>query len=284
MLNPKPKCFCCKSSLNIYRNDNYKDYVYFDKHLYHKKCFVDENKIKKKCYFCTKDIDFENSNQKAVYYDKHFYHTDCFISWCNNVKQVSKKRQFALEHMEMYVEECRKKISNLFEKKRCSLDQIGVYEKETEKHIKQVFTESDFCCFIREEYDIRTVPWKRILDVISGKTDKCNCIIPIEDLYDMWQRKLEMLRKINDKLVKNSDTEIDTDSLIMYDLTVLVRKYNGYLKWKQKQKILESETKKENSNTDTILVRSISNISSGKYSKKDNTDDEIVDIVDDIFG
>ena len=158
-----------------------------------------------------------------------------------------------------------------------------MYVKDAEKHIKQVFTESDFCCFIREEYDIRTVPWKRILNVISGKTDKCDCIIPIEDLYDMWQRKLEMLRKINDKLVKNSDTEIDTDSLIMYDLTVLVRKYNGYLKWKQKQKILESETKKENSNTDTILVQSISNISSGKYSKNDNTDDEIVDIVDDIF-
>ena len=283
MLNPKPKCFCCKSSLNIYRNGNYKDYVYFDKHLYHKKCFVDENKIKKKCYFCTKDIDFENSNQKAVYYDKHFYHIDCFISWCRSAKS-SKKRQFALEHMDLYIKECRDKISTLFEKKRCSLEQIDMYVKDAEKHIKQVFTESDFCCFIREEYDIRTVPWKRILNVISGKTDKCDCIIPIEDLYDMWQRKLEMLRKINDKLVKNSDTEIDTDSLIMYDLTVLVRKYNGYLKWKQKQKILESETKKENSNTDTILVQSISNISSSKYSKKDNTDDEIVDIVDDIFG
>lgn len=282
MLNPKPKCFCCKSSLNIYRNDNYKDYVYFDKHLYHKKCFVYENKIKKKCYFCAKDIDFENSNQKAVYYDKHFYHIDCFISWCRSAKS-SKKRQFALEHMDLYIKECRDKISSLFEKKRCSLEQIDMYVKDAEKHIKQVFTESDFCCFIREEYDIRTVPWKRILNVISGKTDKCDCIIPIEDLYDMWQRKLEMLRKINDKLVKNSDTEIDTDSLIMYDLTVLVRKYNGYLKWKQKQKILESETKKENSNTDTILVQSISNISSGKYSKNDNTDDEIVDIVDDIF-
>lgn len=282
MLNPKPKCFCCKSSLNIYRNDNYKNYVYFDKHLYHKKCFVDENKIKKKCYFCAKDIDFENSNQKAVYYDKHFYHTDCFIIWCRSAKS-SKKRQFALEHMDMYIKECKDKISSLFEKKRCSLDQMDVYEKEAEKHIKQVFTESDFCCFIREEYDIRTVPWKRIVDVISGKTDKCDCIIPIEDLYDMWQRKLEMLRKINDKLAKNSDTEIDTDSLIMYDLTVLVRKYNGYLKWKQKQKILESETKKENSNIDTILVQSISNISSGKCCENDNTDDEIVDIVDDIF-
>lgn len=282
MLNPKPKCFCCKSSLNIYRNDNYKNYVYFDKHLYHKKCFVDENKIKKKCYFCAQDIDFENSNQKAVYYDKHFYHTDCFIIWCRSAKS-SKKRQFALEHMDMYIKECKDKISSLFEKKRCSLDQMDVYEKEAEKHIKQVFTESDFCCFIREEYDIRTVPWKRIVDVISGKTDKCDCIIPIEDLYDMWQRKLEMLRKINDKLVKNSDTEIDTDSLIMYDLTVLVRKYNGYLKWKQKQKILESETKKENSNIDTILVQSISNISSGKCCENDNTDDEIVDIVDDIF-
>lgn len=282
MLNPKPKCFCCKSSLNIYRNDNYKNYVYFDKHLYHKKCFVDENKIKKKCYFCAQDIDFENSNQKAVYYDKHFYHTDCFIIWCRSAKS-SKKRQFALEHMDMYIKECKDKISSLFEKKRCSLDQMDVYEKEVEKHIKQVFTESDFCCFIREEYDIRTVPWKRIVDVISGKTDKCDCIIPIEDLYDMWQRKLEMLRKINDKLVKNSDTEIDTDSLIMYDLTVLVRKYNGYLKWKQKQKILESETKKENSNIDTILVQSISNISSGKCCENDNTDDEIVDIVDDIF-
>lgn len=282
MLNPKPKCFCCKSYLNIYRNDNYKNYVYFDKHLYHKKCFVDENKIKKKCYFCAKDIDFENSNQKAVYYDKHFYHTDCFIIWCRSAKS-SKKRQFALEHMDMYIKECKDKISSLFEKKRCSLDQMDVYEKEAEKHIKQVFTESDFCCFIREEYDIRTVPWKRIVDVISGKTDKCDCIIPIEDLYDMWQRKLEMLRKINDKLAKNSDTEIDTDSLIMYDLTVLVRKYNGYLKWKQKQKILESETKKENSNIDTILVQSISNISSGKCCENDNTDDEIVDIVDDIF-
>lgn len=285
MLNPKPKCFCCKKSLEIYRNDDHQNYVYFDKRLYHKKCFVEENKIKKKCYFCNKDIDFESSKQEAVFYDKHFYHRDCFISWCHDVKTVSKKRQFALEHIDDYIIECKEKISSLFERKKCSLDQIDFYVNEADKYIKKVFSELDLCCFIREVYNIKTVPWKRIIDIISGKTDKCNCVIPIEDLYDMWQRKLNFLKKQNEKLTHNSSSEISQDNLIMYDLAILINKYNSYLKWKEQQRILEIENEKENSNTETILTQTISSISSPFENNKVNIsdDDEIADIVDDIF-
>lgn len=40
-------------------------------------------KIKKKCYFCSEDIDVAENEHELVYYDKHYYHKHCFIQWCH---------------------------------------------------------------------------------------------------------------------------------------------------------------------------------------------------------
>ena len=96
----------------------------------------------------------------------------------------------------------------------------------------------------------------------------------------MWNRKIDFIRSLNQKLVSESDKEINPNQLILYDLAVLVNKYDSYLRWKEKQKILEAE--KENVTTQNIVKQSIGYSNTQKNNHTDT--DDITDLVDDIFG
>lgn len=282
MMIPKPQCFCCKTSLNIYRADNNDEIIYFDKHYYHKKCFVEMNKIIKKCYYCSKDIDFYNNNVESVYYDKHYYHKDCFIKWCNGTKRTSKKRKMAFNNINNYIEEAKNNISELMSSKRIGEDNLKLLHDNAIKQIDKWFDESDLCNFIREEYDILVVPWKRLPQVLNGTYPNLKCSIPAKFLLDMWKRKLDFLRKQNDRLISHSDKELSKENIIHYDLAILVNKYDSYLKWLEKQKIVEIETKQNIEINKSNINKSIIEIKAYESnSNKDN--DDISGLVDDIF-
>ena len=71
--------------------------------------------------------------------------------------------------------------------------------------------------------------------------------------------------------------------LIGYDMTILVNKYNSYLNWKEKQKILAAE--KEHEKTENIVSQAITHgrtVENHKEESKKSND--INDLLDEIFG
>lgn len=278
---PRPQCFCCKSSLEIYRNSDNEDVIYFDKHYYHKKCFVEMNKIIKKCYQCSNDIDFCCNDDELIYYDKHYYHKECFIQWCHATKTASKKRKMAFQNIDNYIVEAKQQVTDLMNTKRIGEEDISRLHNEAVKRIEKWFDESDLCNFIREEYDVSVVPWRKLSQVLNGTYPNLQGAIPAKYLLDMWKRKLDFLRKQNDKLVSHSDKERTKDNIIHYDLSILVNKYDSYLKWLEKQKIIEAESIKSDLNK-TKISTSIINSKANESSKWLKNED-ISDLVDDIF-
>ena len=100
----------------------------------------------------------------------------------------------------------------------------------------------------------------------------------------MWKRKLDFLLKQNEKLVRKNG-EVDASSLIMYDLAILINKYDSYCKWKERQKIIEAENKKNTENiTNTVGFTNAIRIDNKKAGENSELDDDLLGLVDDIFG
>ena len=70
--------------------------------------------------------------------------------------------------------------------------------------------------------------------------------VPVEDLWDMWKRKMPYLQKVNDKNIRMGK-KIDGMARINYDMAIVLSKYDSYLEWKeqQQQALLEEARKKE---------------------------------------
>lgn len=273
---PMPKCFKCKLSLEIYKEENNEDIIYFDKHYFHKECFGNMQEIKKKCFFCKKDINITDINlNETVLYENHFYHNNCFEKWCYDTKRPSKKRLDALKYINLYSDCANQEIEKIKTDKH--------YQTETElrnntnKQISDWFIGSELCSFIKEQYDISNVPWNMIKDVINGTSYKNDFPIPVEHLYDMWKKKIELLNKTYSKNKSIGKTMNDYQR-ISYDLSILVNKYDSYKKWLEKQRILKIE--EQINKTDNIIT---SNFIIHTQEKIDNSDD-ISNLVDDIFG
>ena len=107
----------------------------------------------------------------------------------------------------------------------------------------------------------------------------------MEDILDMWKRKMDFLNKQNQKLIKRNG-EIDGSNLIMYDLAILINKYDSYCKWKEKQKLFETENqqKEENILIDTFGITNVVENDIKNTEENSELDDNLLDLVDDIFG
>ena len=218
--------------------------------------------IKRKCSCCGEDFYISKDNiDDAIYYDKKTYHSSCFINICNKRSQmkredVSQKWTWVLNH----------------------LDSI---KQESYEHLKLAVIKEDVFNFIKDAYDITIIPttvWQKLSNIYNGTFKGMTYGIPPEHLLDMWERKIDMLNGIANRNDTKGRT-MNVDQRINYDLSVLVNKYDSYLKWLEKQKILEAE--KEIEKNENIVVKTIGYVV--QKAEKNNSDD-ISDLVDDIFG
>lgn len=187
----------------------------------------------------------------------------------------------AFQNIDNYIVEAKQQVTDLMNTKRIGEEDISRLHNEAVKRIEKWFDESDLCNFIREEYDVSVVPWRKLSQVLNGTYPNLQGAIPAKYLLDMWKRKLDFLRKQNDKLVSHSDKERTKDNIIHYDLSILVNKYDSYLKWLEKQKIIEAESIKSDLNK-TKISTSIINSKANESSKWLKNED-MSDLVDDIF-
>lgn len=218
--------------------------------------------IRRKCGCCEEYFYISHNDiDDAIYYDKKTYHSSCFINMCNKRSQmkredVSQKWTWVLNH----------------------LDQI---RKESYQHLSLAITKENVFEFIKDSYDVTIVPttvWQKLSDIYSGTFKGMSVGIPPEHLLDMWKRKIDMLNGIADRN-RTKGLVMSSDKRINYDLSILVNKYDSYLRWIEKQRIIEAE--KEIEKSENIVGKSIG-YTSNKPEKNDP--DDISALVDDIFG
>lgn len=73
--------------------------------------------------------------------------------------------------------------------------------------------------------------------------------VPVEDLWDMWRKKMSFLRKVHEFNTRKGK-KIEGAALITYDLAIILSKYDGYLKWKEEQALAKTGKSEEQVNID----------------------------------
>ena len=227
--------------------------------------YTGNNKIgvKRKCGCCGEDLYINKQNiDDAIYYDKKTYHSRCFINICQ--KRIANKR------------------ADVSAKWTLAYNNIDAVKKDTYLHLAVAIEQDEIFEFIKDTYDLTTIPttvWQKLNNIYNGTFKGMSVGISPSDLLDMWKRKIDMLNGI----AKNNEIKgihMQPDQRLSYDLSILVNKYDSYLRWKEKQKILEAE--KETEKSQNIVSQSIGYTNISKNNKADT--DDISDLVDDIFG
>lgn len=228
-------------------------------------CNNKQVQIQRKCGCCKENIYIGNENiDEAIYYDNKTYHSRCFINICDKRSKMSNKS-------------IAQKWTNILN----NLDNI---KQESKKHLSVAITKESIFDFIKDAYDITIIPttiWQKLSDIYNGSFKGMTYGIPPEHLLDMWHRKINMLNRI----ARNNITKgivMSPDKRISYDLSILVGKYDSYLKWIEKQKILESERKSEDN--ENIIGKSVGTVIKNLNRCGKSNSEDISDLVDDIFG
>lgn len=218
--------------------------------------------IKRKCGCCGKDFYISNENiEDAIYYDKKTYHSSCFINICN--KRSKMKRE------------------DISQKWKWVLNNLDSIKEDSFQHFSIAITKECIFDFIKDAYDVTIIPttvWQKLGNIYNGTFKGMSFGIPPEHLLDMWKRKIDMLNGIASRNSTKGMT-MSVDKRINYDLSILVNKYDSYLKWLEKQKILEAE--KEIEKNENIVSKSVGYIT---QKPNRNNSDDISGLVDDIFG
>ena len=281
----KRKCSGCGDIMTITKSDYHNNYILFDGKLYHKDCYFKTKTITKKCYECKRNISFPPitailAQPDSVFYNDHFYHAKCFIKWCHSTVRKNKMRMIALDNIDIYRKNASDCVQETFINKKQDAASIKKFIEDANTYIMNWFDGTELTAFLKDMYSISGIDqftWSKIKD--SG--------IPLSDLLYMWKRRKEDLYKLNQKLITKNNNHISTESLIRYDLKVLINKYGSYLKWKEQQKILANEKESEKAKMkDDHIINEI--ISARQHNEKSDTDTseggvDINALVEDIF-
>ncbi len=138
-------------------------------------------------------------------------------------------------------------------------------------------TQKQVTDFIFAQYDITLLPkyfYMQLAKIPKGTYKGQGKPIPFDDLLDMWERKMPYLNKTYQR---NCDKgkRIDGIARIMYDLAILMSKYDSYLEWKsmnETQKTAEIAVAR----TEKIDYKNVTNI-------EENKNNDVNDILDDIW-
>lgn len=221
--------------------------------------------VKRKCSCCGEYFYISNNNiEDAIYYDMKTYHSSCFINMCD--KRSKMKR------------------TDVSQKWTWVLSNLDSIKRESYEHLRLAVVKEDVFNFIKEAYDVTIIPstvWQKLANIYNGTFKGMSFGIPPEHLLDMWKRKIDMLNELANKN-KIKGIGMNISQRISYDLSVLVNKYDSYLKWLEKQKIIEVETKQSSEIRKSNINKSIINTKANEgNSNQDNND--ISGLVDDIF-
>lgn len=233
--------------------------------------------VKRKCAVCgekgrsTKTNDKRNliineeNIDKFIFYQGQSFHKECFIEMCNEKIQKAKTSPSKKQ----------------WEETLANLDKI---QQETISKIESLLVKERLNDFIKYHYGLIDNPseyvFTRLDSVYSGTFKGLQVCIPPEDLFDMWQRQINNLKAGHFKK-ESTGAVMDKEQKILYDISVLVGKYDSYLKWKENCKAYERDV---NSNKDNYLkgvdLEKLSRIA----QENDRQEEEDIDsLLDELF-
>lgn len=216
------------------------------------------------------------SNIPYLKIKKRYCEVECFVNQQLNkglsMNSIDNLMNNYLDEMKAEEEEKAKKELDKIERNK----EAKLKESERNKH------KDDLIEYIYKEYEISTLPkifFIKLNQINTGTYKGLNIGIPYEDLLDMLKRKQNYLRKVYMNNISKGK-EMTAIQRINYDLAVVVNKYDDYLKWKEKQIILQSEVEKDKKEFSEKKDVDYSKIASGNSTAED---DDLSSIIDDIY-
>lgn len=234
-------------------------------------------KLTRKCKVCEKDFNIVENDY--VHFRGGYTEVECF-------KKVKRAKGISDDVIETQLEELliiTKEEKRIRSEKDLELTRKKINSKKREKNRTENLNR--LIKYFIEVYDVTVFPtffYKKLADINRGTYKGVNTGIPYIDILDMFKRKQKYLNSIASK---NSRTgkQIVGINRVNYDLAIIINKYDEYLNWKNKQKILESSINdglSENKNIENI---NYSKFVTDNIRSENNEDVDIGDILEDIY-
>ena len=227
----------------------------------------------RKCRICGNE--FNVLDNDYVKFKGGFVEVDCYINY-------KKEKGNVEEVIKVQIEELLR-ISR--EEKRIKIEkEKEEFKKKTQAKEREINRKENFSELIKyfsDVYDIKTFPkstFTKLAQINNGTFKRISIGIPYEDLLDMFKRKKNYL----DKVASNNFSQgkgMKGVQRLNYDIAILTNKYDEYLEWKNKQKILSANVIKEEIDKENEIKVDYSKIK----NEKSNDIVGIFDIVNDIY-
>lgn len=218
--------------------------------------------MERKCKECGKIINVNRDNLDTIIrFDNSCYHYDCFFNAC---KRKSRKSNASTKWLE-------------------ALASIESIQKETYIFLNREICKQEIFEFIIKNYDIKVVPkniFTKLEDIYNGRFKGLACCIPPEDILDMWNRKMDYLNKVRAKNI-TLGKNMDVAQQVSYDISVLINKYDSYLKWKEQNKIIEQEVNKVHK--DILKAVDLDKLSKIAQNQEKEDEDDIDSLLEELF-
>lgn len=227
----------------------------------------------RKCKICGNEFNiFEND---YVHFKGGFVEVDCYRQYKKEKGNTDEVIELQLDELlKVSKEESRLRVEKEIEdlKKKSQAKKKEINRKENlDKLIK----------YFSEIYEITMFPrftYTKLAQINNGTFRGITNGIPYSDLLDMFKRKQNYLDKVAFNNFRQGK-EIVGIQRLNYDLAIIINKYDEYLSWKNKQKILSMNTTKAKEDENNKIQ-----IDYKKIKVEENNDDMgIFDIVNDIY-
>lgn len=233
-------------------------------------------KLTRKCKICGKD--FNITNNKYIKIKGSYMEVECYkakmLRKGLNIEDINKQIDLLLKEVEEINKEKANKEMEILKKQIRSKNK----EKNRTDNLKRLIA------YFQDNYNISTFPnyfYSKLAEINRGTYKGVLEGIPYEDILDMFIRKQDYLNKVADRNL-GKGKKMNGIGRINYDLAIIINKYDDYLKWKNKNKVLESDINAGNvinKKEQQIDYSKISNMS----SRINKNELDIADILDDLY-
>lgn len=224
--------------------------------------------IERKCKQCKETIVIDADNiQGVALYSKSYYHTDCLRS--NAEQKVTAKR-------------------GKWQAWATALEQIEKYEQEAYHSIRAFAVRNELNKYILDNYDVVAVPsrfWQVLADLENGKYRQKTCRpVSTEDVLGAWkwgQNKLDKIALNNQINKRGPDAD---EGRIMYDLSIVVQHVGDYRRHKKHIELQAAAAKIDLEKDKAQTSVNYEVICKNKENNRQHDEDNINDLIDEIFG
>lgn len=135
--------------------------------------------------------------------------------------------------------------------------------------------------YLFERYETTAFPntfYMKMAKIYSGTLVNLSKPIPSEHLHDMWRRKENYLDKVYASNLARGKTDLKDGYLrCNYDLSILIQKYDDYLKFISTQENIEKQME------DIKEATTVTKVLYTQQQNDKNDDDNIYDILDELI-